>query len=46
MAVAKGADLRIERPDLRAAPLADGEQTGRFSAFDTAQKSPPDDLQI
>jgi hypothetical protein len=33
-AVAKGVDLRIERPDLHAAALADGERVVHLSAFE------------
>ena len=35
-AVAKGVDLRIERPDLHAAALADGERVVHLSAFEAA----------
>jgi hypothetical protein len=33
-AVAKGVDLRIEQPSLRAAALADGERVVHLSAFE------------
>lgn len=40
-AVAKGVDLRIERPDLHAAALADGERVVHLSAFEDAEASDP-----
>jgi len=36
-AVAKGIDLRIERPDLHAAALADGERVVHLSAFELGE---------
>jgi hypothetical protein len=40
-AVAKGVDLRIERPDLHAAALADGERVVHLSAFEDTEASDP-----